>query len=219
MDRKVYSVSRIIEYLRAMVREDLFCRHTIVRGEISDVRYHSASGHTYFILREGDNQLSCILYAGDRRGQSILPEDGRAPSELLKRRFRQRKPRFIRKVSELPASAKDVEDVEVRRVFVEEVTKAQIAAEEERDRMREMMVIAQASAAESDRLREEAEAKRDLAMELARGAVERAKGAVATARGVVDEVMQTAREATEQAFAAAAVEIEFARNEEHERAD
>ncbi len=77
MDRKVYSVSRIIEYLRAMVREDLFCRHTIVRGEISDVRYHSASGHTYFILREGDNQLSCILYAGDRRGQSILPEDGK----------------------------------------------------------------------------------------------------------------------------------------------
>ncbi|MCR5282463.1 MAG: exodeoxyribonuclease VII large subunit [Lachnospiraceae bacterium] len=77
MDRKVYSVSRIIEYLRAMVREDLFCRHTIVRGEISDVRYHSASGHTYFILREGDNQLSCILYAGDARNQSIMPEDGK----------------------------------------------------------------------------------------------------------------------------------------------
>jgi len=151
--------------------------------------------------------------------KSLLSEDGRAPSELLKRRFRQRKPRFIRTVSELPAAAKDVEDVEVRRVFVEEVTKAQLEAEAERDRMREMMVIAQASAAESDRLREEALKKRDEAMELVNETKLKARDAINGARVAVAEAFGTAREAAEQAFADAAVEIEFVKHDEKERAD
>jgi hypothetical protein len=151
--------------------------------------------------------------------KSLLAEDGRAPSELLKRRFRQRKPRFIRTVSELPAAAKDVEDVEVRRVFVEEVTKAQLEAEAERDRMREMMVIAQASAAESDRLREEALKKRDEAMELVNETKLKARDAINGARVAVAEAFGTAREAAEQAFADAAVEIEFVKHDEKERAD
>lgn len=151
--------------------------------------------------------------------KSLLSADGRAPSELLKRRFRQRKPRFLRKVNELPAEAKDIEDVEVRRVFVEEVTQAQLDAEAERDRMREQMELAQAAAAESDRQREAAETRRDEAIALAKETSARAKEAINSAKGMIGEAFAAAREAAEQVFADAAAEIDFVKADEKERAD
>ncbi|MCR4691379.1 MAG: exodeoxyribonuclease VII large subunit [Lachnospiraceae bacterium] len=77
MGRTIYSVSKVIAYLRGLVNDDMICRNVTIRGEISDVHYHSASGHTYFILREGNDQLSCILFASDRKNLKAPLQDGK----------------------------------------------------------------------------------------------------------------------------------------------
>lgn len=46
-----------------------------IRGEASNCKYHS-SGHLYFSLKDQSGTISCVMFAGNRRGLSFRMEDG-----------------------------------------------------------------------------------------------------------------------------------------------
>lgn len=46
-----------------------------IRGEASNCKYHS-SGHLYFSLKDQSGTISCVMFAGNRKGLSFRMEDG-----------------------------------------------------------------------------------------------------------------------------------------------
>ncbi len=73
--RKAYSVSQINAYIRNMFAEDYLLRSVLVRGEVSNCKYHS-SGHIYFTLKDAKGTLSCVMFAGRRGGLSFTMREG-----------------------------------------------------------------------------------------------------------------------------------------------
>ncbi len=71
----VYSVGQVSEYIRRMFDQDLLMTRVSVRGEISNCKYHS-SGHIYFTLKDREAQISCIMFAGNRRGLTFTLQNG-----------------------------------------------------------------------------------------------------------------------------------------------
>ncbi|MDO5132315.1 MAG: exodeoxyribonuclease VII large subunit [Eubacteriales bacterium] len=74
--RNVYSVSQINAYVRRMFTEDYLLRSVLVRGEVSNCKYHQATGHIYFTLKDASGTLSCVMFAGRRRGLSFPMQNG-----------------------------------------------------------------------------------------------------------------------------------------------
>lgn len=58
-----------------MFSEDYLLGSVRVRGEISNCKYH-ASGHIYFTLKDASGTLSCVMFAGRRRGLSFHMQNG-----------------------------------------------------------------------------------------------------------------------------------------------
>lgn len=73
--RKAYSVSQINAYIKRMFTEDYLLQSVLVRGEVSNCKYHS-SGHIYFTLKDASGTLSCVMFAGRRRGLSFSMKEG-----------------------------------------------------------------------------------------------------------------------------------------------
>ena len=73
--RNVYSVSQVNRYIKNMFAEDYFLHSVLVRGEVSNCKYHS-SGHIYFTLKDASGTLSCVMFAGRRRGLSFRMQEG-----------------------------------------------------------------------------------------------------------------------------------------------
>ena len=73
--KNVYSVSQVNRYIRNMFAEDYFLHSVLVRGEVSNCKYHS-SGHIYFTLKDASGTLSCVMFAGRRRGLSFRMQEG-----------------------------------------------------------------------------------------------------------------------------------------------
>lgn len=46
-----------------------------IRGEVSNCKYHS-SGHLYFSLKDQSGTISCVMFAGNRKGLNFRMEDG-----------------------------------------------------------------------------------------------------------------------------------------------
>ena len=70
---KPYSVSQITALIRNRLEEEFF--EIWVEGEVSDLRVPS-SGHTYFILKDKEAQMRCVLFKGSQRFLKFKPEDG-----------------------------------------------------------------------------------------------------------------------------------------------
>ncbi|MGA1865315.1 MAG: exodeoxyribonuclease VII large subunit, partial [bacterium] len=70
---KPYSVSQITTLIRNRLEEEFF--EIWVEGEVSDLRVPS-SGHTYFILKDKEAQMRCVLFKGSQRFLRFQPEDG-----------------------------------------------------------------------------------------------------------------------------------------------
>ncbi len=75
MTKNIYSVGQINTYIKNMFRQDFLLQQVLVRGEVSNCKYHS-SGHIYFTLKDASGTLSCIMFAGRRRGLSFLMREG-----------------------------------------------------------------------------------------------------------------------------------------------
>nr|WP_027872293.1 exodeoxyribonuclease VII large subunit [[Eubacterium] cellulosolvens] len=64
---KVYSVGQVNAHIRGIFEQDFALSNISISGEISNCTYHR-SGHIYFTLKDENSQLSCVMFAGDRRG-------------------------------------------------------------------------------------------------------------------------------------------------------
>ncbi len=71
----VYSVGQINNYIRRMFQQDILLSRVYVRGEVSNLKYHT-SGHIYFSLKDETGTLSCVMFAGMRRGLTFQMKNG-----------------------------------------------------------------------------------------------------------------------------------------------
>ena len=60
-----------------MFTQDFLLRTITIKGEVSNLRYHS-SGHIYFTLKDAGGAISCVMFRGDkeRGGLSFLMKEG-----------------------------------------------------------------------------------------------------------------------------------------------
>ena len=73
--KTVYSVGQVNRYVKNMFIQDYVLRKVYVKGEVSNCKYHT-SGHIYFSLKEETGVLSCVMFAGQRRGLAFRMKDG-----------------------------------------------------------------------------------------------------------------------------------------------
>lgn len=73
--QNVYSVSWVNAYVRNMISQDFMLQSLYVKGEASNVKYHS-SGHLYFTLKDGQGAMACVMFAGNRGGLKFRLADG-----------------------------------------------------------------------------------------------------------------------------------------------
>lgn len=71
----VFSVSQVNSYIKQMFKEDFALRDITIKGEVSNCKYHS-SGHIYFTLKEENAVMSCVMFAGYRRGLEFTLKEG-----------------------------------------------------------------------------------------------------------------------------------------------
>lgn len=63
---RVFSVGQVNTYIRRMFEQDFVLSQISVTGEVSNCKYHT-SGHIYFSLKDSTGNLSCVMFAGNRR--------------------------------------------------------------------------------------------------------------------------------------------------------
>ena len=61
--------------MRNMFTQDYFLQKLQVKGEVSNCKYHT-SGHIYFSLKDETGTLSCVMFAGQRKGLAFRMKDG-----------------------------------------------------------------------------------------------------------------------------------------------
>lgn len=71
----IYSVSQINSYIKNMFQQDYLLHSVSVRGELSNVKYHS-SGHIYFTIKDKGGSLSCVMFQGNRKGLTFSLKEG-----------------------------------------------------------------------------------------------------------------------------------------------
>ena len=73
--QNVYTVAQINSYIKNMFTQDYMLRSVLVKGEVSNCKYHS-SGHIYFTLKDGTSQIACVMFAGARAGLTFRMREG-----------------------------------------------------------------------------------------------------------------------------------------------
>ena len=71
----IYSVGQVNTYIKRMFQQDFMLSRIYVRGEVSNLKYHP-SGHIYFSLKDDMSAISCVMFAGSRRGLAFQMKDG-----------------------------------------------------------------------------------------------------------------------------------------------
>lgn len=73
--RNVYTVKQVNAYIKNMFTQDFMLNRIYVKGEVSNCKYHT-SGHVYFSLKDSYGMLSCVMFAGQRKGLTFPMKDG-----------------------------------------------------------------------------------------------------------------------------------------------
>ncbi len=72
---KVFSVSQITRYLRALLDGDEVLAKVLIQGEISNFKHHS-SGHMYFTLKDAKSCIRSVMFRSRASGLQFIPQDG-----------------------------------------------------------------------------------------------------------------------------------------------
>lgn len=73
--QNIYTVAQVNSYIKNMFTQDFLLQRISVKGEISNLKYHS-SGHIYFTLKDTRGTIACVMFAGNRRGLSFKLQEG-----------------------------------------------------------------------------------------------------------------------------------------------
>ena len=74
-NQNVYTVGQVNSYIKNIFDQDYMLRRIYVSGEVSNCKYHP-SGHIYFSLKDAEGPISCVMFAGSRRGLAFPMRDG-----------------------------------------------------------------------------------------------------------------------------------------------
>ena len=72
---RTYSVGQINRYIQNMFTQDFLLNKISVKGEVSNCKYHT-SGHIYFSLKDAAGTISCVMFAGARKGLAFSMKNG-----------------------------------------------------------------------------------------------------------------------------------------------
>ncbi|WP_026886482.1 exodeoxyribonuclease VII large subunit [Clostridium beijerinckii] len=64
MNIKTLTVSEVTNYIKRMLDNDFILSNLSVKGEISNLKYHS-SGHIYFTLKDSNGRINCVMFKGN----------------------------------------------------------------------------------------------------------------------------------------------------------
>ena len=73
--KNVYTVREVNAYIKNMFAQDFMLNRIYVKGEVSNVKYHT-SGHIYFSLKDESGTIACVMFAGQRSGLSFRMSEG-----------------------------------------------------------------------------------------------------------------------------------------------
>lgn len=71
----VLSVTQINSYIKNLFIRDGVLNNIYIKGEVSNCKYHT-SGHIYFTLKDHGGQMSCVMFAGQRKGLGFQLKEG-----------------------------------------------------------------------------------------------------------------------------------------------
>ena len=75
MDRPIFSVAQVNDYVKASLDRDPVLQNLWVRGEISNFKLHS-SGHMYFTLKDEQSRIRCVFFRYYSSSLGFNPSDG-----------------------------------------------------------------------------------------------------------------------------------------------
>ena len=75
MNNKYLTVSAINRYLKAKFDSDDNLRVVFLKGEISNIKYHT-TGHIYFSIKDETSKINAIMFAGNAKKLLFKPIDG-----------------------------------------------------------------------------------------------------------------------------------------------
>lgn len=74
----IYTVLQINNYIKKMFENDYLLRDVQIKGELSNVKYHS-SGHIYFSLKDEGSAINCVMFRTYRAtGLDFTMENGQS---------------------------------------------------------------------------------------------------------------------------------------------
>ena len=76
MEDKYVSVSQLTNYIKRKISSDPNLREVYVRGEISNYRNYTSSGHRYFSLKDESSIIPAVFFKWDSGGLKFEPENG-----------------------------------------------------------------------------------------------------------------------------------------------
>ncbi len=74
-ESKIYSVSKLNKYIKKLFENDFNLQDIWILGEISTFKLHS-SGHMYFVLKDKESQIRCVMFKGNNYALRFIPGDG-----------------------------------------------------------------------------------------------------------------------------------------------
>ncbi|MDD5636236.1 MAG: exodeoxyribonuclease VII large subunit [Atribacterota bacterium] len=75
INEKIFTVSSITHHIQMLFNSDPLLHNITIIGEISNFKYHS-SGHMYFVLKDDQSQIKCVMFRGNNQGLDFEPGDG-----------------------------------------------------------------------------------------------------------------------------------------------
>lgn len=75
MPNSVFSVTQINKYIKNMFRSDHMLNELVVKGEISNLKYHT-SGHIYFTLKDSTSAIKCVMFQTYARTLKFRMQEG-----------------------------------------------------------------------------------------------------------------------------------------------
>ena len=76
IEPKIYTVSSVNRYVKMVFEKDDFLSTINVMGEITNFKYHAASGHLYFTLKDEMSNIKCIMFNKQAMYLKFKPQDG-----------------------------------------------------------------------------------------------------------------------------------------------
>ncbi len=71
-----FTVAKLNEYINTILNNDVRLRSVRVSGEISSLKFHSASGHLYFTLKDESSSIRCVMFKSKCSLLRFIPRDG-----------------------------------------------------------------------------------------------------------------------------------------------